>query len=432
MISWLKFYFLGFFNDNYGKEAATRSLLNTFLSLVLTLFLMCGGMSAGYAASFGTHFAKAEEFRGFLYSAFATADDATRVNLKMQEGKLAADVPGGQYINTFKDGETEGYNGYMLIVDTRPANTAFDDFSLECKDANGIDISYEEYRKLPETGKQNGSVNFKYSGTALDVTAKQVEYIAYLDNVSDESSEEYNGDTASSYSGLKHKKSAGEISEEEYANGIYTLYAKSYYPSYAGVEIYGEAPTLRTYYLQAKLTEGKKNYLILLDDLCICDFTTRGGITVNFGSYYSDVKDGVISMHGMTAEEMQANTDKFIGDCFASSALFNFLVHFMNTGKFLLLLILVIIALSLIIFIMCRIFKLEYAYKFFGSVKITGAYLFYSALVSFILSIILSFVCARGTVFLISEITVAAIMGLRTVILLVAELIRNKRSKSRS
>ena len=73
------------------------------------------------------------------------------------------------------------FGGYKLIVDTTPADTSFDDFTLICKDANGVEISYEDYRKLPETGKKNGTVEFKYSGKPLDVTVKQAEYIAYLE-----------------------------------------------------------------------------------------------------------------------------------------------------------------------------------------------------------------------------------------------------------
>ena len=421
MLSWLKFYFLGFFNDKYGKEAATRSMLNVLLCLLITLLLLSGGISAGYSASFGSHYSNADEFRSFLYSDFA-AESVSRINLEIQDGRLSAD----RRVNTFKDGG----NGYKLIVDTHSAETAFDDFTLICKDANGVEISYENYLKLPEEGKKNGSVTFEYSGNPLDVTVKQAEYTEYLDRLSDETGKQYNGEVASAYGELKHKKSTGEISEEEYANGIYALYAKTYYPSYSDVEIYGEAPTLRTYYMQAKLTEGEEKFLILLDDVCICAFKTENGIAVDFGSYYTGIADTVISADGMTVNEMQKNVDSFINKCFTGSGAFNFLVHFMNMGKSVLLLILVMLVLSLIVFVLCRTLHLEFGSKYFGTVKIVGAYLLYSGLAAFLLAIILSFFYSRGTVFIITEAVAISVLALRTAALLIAEFIRNKSGKS--
>lgn len=429
MVSWLKFYFLGFFNDNYGKEGATRSFLNVLLSLLLTLLLLGGGISAGYAASFGTHYQNAEEFRGFLYSVFASNSEE-RIDISIRDGKLTADIPDLESVNTFKDEEDNSANGYRIIVDTRPAETAFDDFTLICKDANGVEISYDDYRNLPEEGRQNGSVSFKYSGNALDVTAKQTQYVEFLDKISDENGAEFNGEVAASYSELKHNKSTGEISDKEYADGIYTLYAKTYYPDYSNLEIYGAAPTLRTYYMQAELTEGKDKYVILLDDLCICAFKTKDGIPVDFGSYYSGVADAVITVDGMAVDEMQANVDNFIKNCFSASGGFNFLVHLMNTGKFILLLTLAIFVLALIAFIACRILHLQFGLKYFGTVKIIGGYLFYSALLTFVLEIILSFECARKTVFFVSEIVIMVSMLLRTLALFIAELIRKKRTDS--
>ena len=426
MKKWLKFYFLGFFNDKYGKEAANRSFFNVLLGLLLTVILIAGGISAGYAASFGKHYNDAEVFRDFLYSAFVSSD-GSGIELKMQDGKLCAEIPDKERVNGFLE-EEYSFNGYKLIVDTNPAETVFDDFKLVCKDANGVELSYEDYLKLPETGKKNGSVVFEYSGKPLDVTLKQADYIAYLDKLSDEADSQYDGDAAKAYGELKHKRNSGEITEEQYAVEIYTLYAKNYYPSYSRIESYGAAPTLRTYYTQAELIQNEDKYLILLDDTFICSFTTANGITVNFAGYYMGVSDGVVSAKGMSTQDARANIDKFVKQCFAGSGGLIFFVYIVNIFNVFLLLIAIILILALIVFACSRLLRLEFGRNYFGAVKTVGSYLFYSALIAFVSAFILSFFYARGTVFPVIEIVFVCVLALRTVIRIVTEIVRKNKS----
>ncbi len=427
MISWLKFYFLGFFHDGYGKQAEARSALNLALSLALAFLFLCSGITAGYAASFGTHYKNAEGFRSFLYDSFA-ADNAQSIGLSLTDGKLSAQIDGAESVNTFKNTDQTDTDGYRLIVDTRPAQTTFDDFVLTCKNANGEEISYEDYRKLPEQDKRNSTVTITYTGNALDVSAKHSQYIAYLDKISIEADAEYNADAARAYGELKHKLGSGEISQADYQNEIYILFAKSYYPSYSQIEIYGGAPTLRTYYMQAKFTANKEKYLILLDDVCVCAFKTDKGVRVDFGSYFNGTANKTITGAGLTAEEMRANIDGFITSCFKSGAGVSFLVHVMNIGKLIPLLIVLLLILSLVLFGLGKALKLDCGSKFLGSVKRIGGYLFYSALATFIAQLIFSFVFSRNTVFLITQIAFASILVVRTVALIIAEAVRKNKS----
>lgn len=426
MKNWLKFFFLGFFNDKYGKEAAKRSFFNVLLSLLLAIVLISGGITAGYAASFSKHYNNADSFREFLYAAFASGNDS-RINLKIQDGKLSAETPSGDSLNGFIDDVIYSVNGYKLIVDTNPSATSFDDFTLECKDANGIEISYEDYRKLPETGQKNGSVVFKYSGKPLDVTAKQTEYITYLDNITNEANGAYSGEVAKSYRELNNKKNSGEISDKEYANEVYVLYAKNYYPSYSQIETFGDAPTLRTYYTQAQLIENEDKYLIILDDTFICSFTTEDGMTVNFASYYMGVADSVISSQDLSVGDMHANIDRFVAKCFTGSSGLIFFVYIINTGNLLWLLALIILFLALIAFALSRFLHLEFGANYYKAVKIVGSYMFYSAVFAFLLAFILSFFCVRGTVFSVTEIAFACVLVVRSAILFVTEIVRKKR-----
>lgn len=427
VISWLKFYFLGFFVDKYGKEAATRSFLNTVLSIILSFLLLCAGISAGFAASFGVHYDNADAFQSFLYSFFAE-DGASFIGLDFKDGKLNAKINGAQCVNTIKSGE-EAVGGYRLIVDTRDARTTFDDFKLLCKDENGNEISYEDYRKLSLSEKNKSTAEIIYSGEALDVALKHADYTAFLDKISDEADDEYNEKTASAYGELKNKKNLGEISEEEYFIEIYVLYAKAYYPEYSGVEIYGDAPTLRTYYMQPSLTADGGKYLILLDDLCICSFETNNNVKIDFGSYYDNIEDVIICAEGMDNEIMRSNVDNFIDACFMGSGGFNFLVHVMNMGGFLPVLLLFIVILSLLVVLLCKALHLEFVSKISEMIKITGGYLLYASIITFLAQIIFSFVSSRSSIFILSEITLAVVLLLRVAALLIAEIIRGKKQK---
>ncbi len=180
--------------------------------------------------------------------------------------------------------------------------------------------------------------------------------------------------------------------------------------------------------MQAKFTAGKDKYLILLDDVCVCAFKTDKGVRVDFGSYFNGTANKTITGAGLTAEEMRANIDGFINSCFKSGAGVSFLVHVMNIGKLLPLLIALILILSLVLFGLGKALKLDCGSKFLGSVKIIGGYMFYSALATFVAQLIFSFVFSRNTVFLITQIAFASILVVRTVALIIAEAVRKNKS----
>lgn len=423
MINWLKFYFLGFFNDKYVKEGTTRNFFNIVLSLLLVVMLLSGGISVGFAMSYNIHYKSAEDFRTFLYAVFAN-EESPRIELKIQDGKLLATIPNAERINAFLDDNDYSINGYKLIIDTSPADTTFDDFTLECKDANGVELSYEEFKKLPEKGRNNGTINFKYSGKPLNIAQKQGEYIEYLEKISDEKNSEYNGEGAKLYGELKHRKIQEEISQQDYEIEIYTLYAKYYYPSYSRIETYGKAPTLRTYYTQPSLIENAQKYLILLNDTLICSFTTKNGVNVDFASYYMNMPDYTILSRDMSENAAKISIDSFIAKCFNSGGGLIFFVYIINTCGIMLFVIFIILILALILFIVSKLRLMELAPKYFIAVKIVCSYLLYSALFAFILAIILSFFYARGVVFTAIEIAFICLLTLRTLTLLVMEIIR--------
>ena len=104
MVNWLKYYFLGFFSNGLSKEGAKRSGFNLLLNILLAFILLCGGFVAGYAASFPVFYSKAEDFKSFVYSAFAEENGNGKIQLEARGGKFIADVPNQKgYTNGFTD-----------------------------------------------------------------------------------------------------------------------------------------------------------------------------------------------------------------------------------------------------------------------------------------------------------------------------------------
>lgn len=399
MIAWLKYFFLGFFNDKYIEEAPGRNFGNAVLAIVFAYIILCTGFFTGYVASFKTHYDNSEEFRSFLSASLGDAE------LKMEDGKLSSP----KYVNDFLDLESgEKLQGYGLIIDTRPAAETFDDFSVLCYDAKENEITYEEYLALPESQKSGYTPRLLYSGKTLDVTVRQDEYKNYL-----------NGSEAgrSALSELDSKKNSGQITETEYANGVYTEYIKAYFPSIAGAERYGQAPTLRTYYLGMVVSGFSDSFIMILDDLCVGAFKTDSGIEVEFEGYFSGIPDGAVD-----------NLDKFINDAFAASSGYNFLLYFLNMLKFVPVALVAFLIIALLTFIICRYKVPALKTGYIGSLKIVCSYLFMSSVITFIASVALSFFNNKLTVYLTTMILFVLIVVFRVGVLIVTNIIKEKNS----
>lgn len=403
MVAWLKYFFLGFFNDKYIEEAPTRSFGNSVLAVIFAFVILCTGFFTGYVTSFKTHYDNSKDFRAFLSESLDNAE------LKMQDGKLSSP----KYVNDFSSlGEGEKPQGYGLILDTRPAEETFDDFSVKCYDSKENEITYEEYLALPEGDKKDYSPRLLYSGKALDVTLKQDEYKNYL-----------NGSEAgrAALSALDSKKSSGEITESEYNNGVYTEYIKAYYPSMDGVERYGKAPTLRTYYLGMVTSDFSDSFIMILDDLCVGAFKTDGGIEVEFEGYFSGIPDGAVD-----------DLDKFINDAFSASGGYNFLLYFLNMFKFVPVALVAFLIIALLTFIICRYKVPALKTGYIGSLKIVCSYIVIPSVITFIVSVALSFFNSKLTVYLTSMIAFIFIVLIRTAVLIVMGIIKEQKSKSQS
>ena len=430
MVEWLKFYFLGFFSHSLAKQGASRSALNSLLSVLLTFLLLFGGLMAGYSASFPSFYSRAEDFREFLYAAFADENSDKRIDVEVKDGKFSAVAPTESgAVNGFTDGNAYGLNGYVLVVDTRPSNETFDDFTVKCTDADGKGMSVDDYRKLSEADKQKASFKVEYTGRELDVTAKQSEYIAFLDRVADPSDGEYNEGYAAEYAQFNAKKQSGELDDKAYARAVYELFVKAYYPALGSIETYAAAPTLRTFYMTAAMNEENAKTFVLLDDACVCSFVPAEGIRLDFGSYLSPA-DGVISADGLTSEQMRANVDGLVAQAFKESSGYNVLVYLINVIKALLLIMVAALIIALGIFAVCRFGKAEPDMKFTGALKLACSFMTVPAFVVFFGALGLSFAFPRNTVYVLSEGVIIAAVAIRAAVYCVMAIIEKNRNRA--
>ncbi len=416
MKDWLRFFFGGFFTNKRLSEAPERSVWNTVLSLFLAFFLVWGGLSLGYAASFGRHYAAAEDFRAFLCASLGK-DNPYGVSLRIDGGKLSAQYDGERNcINTFDSPDA----GYRLVVDTRPKETTYDDFTVVCRDPDGQTVSYDAYKAMDDAQRKRYECRMEYSGAALDVSRGIADYEAYLGAVCDVNAAQYDREIAEKYAALQRNKGDSEESRRNFENGVYELYFAAKYPDFVGKDAYGAAPTLRTYYMELENRAPDRRYVLLFDDIAMCAFGTDTGVSVDFAGYVSKLDDGAVTTREMTAEQTEENLDAMIRALFRSGsalASFVFLFSLMQMVPFYLLAVLL---LTILVWIACKTGHASDCTGFFGAFKAVGATLTMSAVATALNAVILSFVMSRWTVFRVAMILFPVIVTVRLIVFVIA------------
>ena len=223
---------------------------------------------------------------------YHAAENAVTVEVK--NGKATASVNGKNNvpIDTFtneSDAAVYAMDGYNLIIDTRDEATTYNNFTLTYVQ-NGKEYSVDEWRKLDEAEKGNYSIKVTYSSDALELTEETmtacVEWILG-DDCSDEEAKErcraLLDDT-------------GKLPQENY-NKAFEVYVSAYYSDLSRIERYGKAPTMRSYYLNTYLATDEKgnlqydNFVVILQNIYFCYFTTDSGVAVSTTGYFKDVAD---------------------------------------------------------------------------------------------------------------------------------------------
>lgn len=403
MIAWIKFYLGGFFYNEWALQGKGRSVWNSILAFFTGWILILVGLVVGYSTSFEYHLHNCDSITAViqkLYNGDVSITIENNVAISVIDGYAENSV----VINTFTNSQNaEDYKvgEYNFILDTRPINSTYDDFTVDCNSINGgEEISYSEYKLLDKDLQSKYKVSTVYTGNTVQFDADNIlKYRTYLETVANESDKNYNSEIAAQYK---------DLSESD-INGLYELYVKAYYPEIYGNDSYGKVPTIRTWYVNNILDNKERgNFLAIFDDTVIGEFVTDNGIPVSFTGYY-------MKMNGYTAMTAEQGSE-FVVKSFNGASAVNINIYFFNLLRITPLLFLIPLILGLLIWLIDKPVKSGEFTRFGQTLKVICPFVFYSSLLTFLFAIVASFLLPRGAVYSLSVLVYAIVLIIRTIV----------------
>ncbi|MDE6441317.1 MAG: hypothetical protein K2L12_01010 [Clostridia bacterium] len=403
MKSWLKFFGLSFFSDKIAKEARIRGVLNCVLAFLLALIFIYCGVLAANTIPFYTHYNNSSDFKAFVSEVIG------KENLTVKDKLVCAD----KVINTFaKEEDAAQYvnNGYNLVIDTRPSD-ALDDFEAYCVSKDGAQITYEYYLTLSDGEKSNYEFKINYTPNVLILTDEMISgFEGFLSSSEDT-------DIKKQYSALTSDKD--KLTAEQYKNSLYALYVRAYYPDITSYERAGEVPLLRSYYYRNYLYSSELGRsLFIFDDVMFGYFQTDGGIEVTFYGYFTAMPDGSLDA-------------EFITNAFASSVSVSATVYLMNIVRFIPLIAFIPLILALIAKLVLTFINDEKYKKYTTCLKMQFAYLTVGSLITALAIFVCGFFISSGVLNILPLIILAAVMLVRTAVLLIGEYINTRKTAAK-
>lgn len=405
MAEWLKVFGLSFFNDKLAAKSAKYGFTSVVLAIVLSFVFFMFGFMASDVVPFSKHYDNAVSYKEFVHK--AVSSDELKVEIK--DGIATGNI----IVNTYAyDGDREKYalNGYNLIIDTRASDTLIEFSQIAVK--GGEEISYEDYLKLTDKEKENYSLEYRYTDKPLELTgeltAKCERYIA---GISEEGADGYNKSAAAEYKKLKQSNLSGD----EYAKEIYFLYVRYYYTDFESALMSAKAPVLCDYYYLNFVLGDNKNYLYMLDDICIGSFQTDNGIPAVFTGYYKDCANGVLD---------ENSVDGFIKGVFYNSVGYYMSSYFTSAIQLAPGYILIPVIIGFVLFLIEKAGKKQQAAKFTDCYKTVNSFVWISALATGLLTFILGFFMFARKLYLFMPLIFAIILLVRTAVFYISGRVR--------
>ena len=416
MKKWFRFFFCSFFSHKSSKDGAKRNYANFFLGFVMALMLLWVGFVGGDMLPFGTHYKNSPDFREAVRSVIASPDK--RFDLEIQDGSLKAKNQSGEYIdsllvNTLEnetDKQNYSINGYEVVIDLHPANTLAEvEIYFISNDGNNLKISYDEYLTLSEVARLNFDLKMRYTGNALELSDESVEkYRIYLTGLE--------GEGKTGAEALSNDLAENKITTKEYNRAIYELYFASYYPEITEYESSSKVPLLRNYYYHQYISQGVENYLFIFDDCMTASFETKGGITVSFYGFYTNMENGAVVMDGATEAQANAAADSFIKKSFKAIGALNLYAYGMNVLSLAPFIALMAMVVTLLTYSIIKLKGVESISTVGAMFKIVGSYVWFSGVISAVLSVIIAFFVPRNLISALPLVIFFVALAVRSVI----------------
>ena len=422
MKKWIKFFCFSFFSHDRAKEGVRRGYTNAFLGFVIALVFLWCGFFLGDLLPFGVQYNGSADFKETLYAVLANADANKRVDAEIVNGDLKLGL-GGEYtegvlINTFEseaDRDAYSQKGYNVVVDSRPADTLAEVYAYcVSNDGKEIEISYDEYLTLSQVAQMNFDFRLKYTGKALILTDELVAgYTAYLNALDDESRAEVER--------LSGELSEGGLEREEYDREIYRLYFSKYYPEIKEYERSSAVPLLRNYYYHTYLSKGNSNYLFIFDDYITGSFTVRGGQSRSFYGFYGGLDNGRVVGDADSPADAEESVDRFVVSAFSENRHVNGYVYFINVITLIPFIALMLMVAALLPYSILRLCGVESIYSLGAMIKIVGSFLWFSGLISAVLTVIGMFFINQNMINALPPVLLFIALAARSVIFAINE-----------
>ena len=382
----------------------------------MALMLLWVGFVGGDMLPFGTHYKNSPDFREAVRSVIASPDK--RFDLEIQDGSLKAKNQSGEYIdsllvNTLEnetDKQNYSVNGYEVVIDLHPANTLAEvEVYFISNDGNNLKISYDEYLTLSAVARLNFDLKMRYTGNALELSDESVEkYRIYLTGLE--------GEGKTGAEALSNDLAENKITTKEYNRAIYELYFANYYPEITEYESSSKVPLLRNYYYHQYISQGVENYLFIFDDCMTASFETKGGITVSFYGFYTNMENGAVVMDGATEAQANAAADSFIKKSFKAIGALNLYAYGMNVLSLAPFIALMAMVVTLLTYSIIKLKGVESISTVGAMFKIVGSYVWFSGVISAVLSVIIAFFVPRNLISALPLVIFFVALAVRSVI----------------
>ena len=394
MAEWIKVFLLSFFNDRLAAKSAKYGFAPIFITIVLSFVFFMFGFMAADTVPFYAHYDNASQYKEFIHNAVSA-------DVSIKDGLAESD----KRVNTFTNGadkEKYALNGYNLIIDTRASDTLIEFTQIAV--AENVEISYEEYLGLSDKDKKSYRLEFRYTDKALELNGEKTEaYENYLKEISKEGADGYNKEAAAEYKKIKE----GDLTGDAYGKEIYFLYVKYYYTDFVSALMSAKAPVLCDYYYLNFILGDNEDYFYMFDDICAGSFKTDKGIPATFAGYYKGCAEGKLDAN---------NVDGFVKNVFGNSVGYSMSSYFTSAMQMAPGYILTPVIVGLILFLIVKATKKQFGQKFLDCYKIVNSFAWISALVTGLMTFVLSFFVFARQLYLFMPLIFALIIILRAAV----------------
>ena len=434
MKKWIKFFGLSFFSDKASKEAAKRGYSNVFLGLLLTFALLWCGFVGGEMLPFAARYNRSHDFQSTVHAVLANPDITKRISVEVVDGNVRMrreenENGEGLLVNTYlndEDKQIYSVNGYNVVVDSRSADSLAE-IEAYCvsNDGKSTEISYEDYLTLSDVARLNFDFKLRYTGNELKLGDDAVgKYLSYIDGLGGE-----NQSKAQKYG---QELADGKITKSEYNIAVYKLYFANYYPDIAEYESESDVPLLRNYYYHEYLKNSEGKYLFIFDDYIAASFETAGGLKTSFYGFYSGLDNGVLIAENADEATAEKQADEFVKDAFGAMAPLSMYAYAMNVFSLIPFIALMPMVVALLAYSILKLRAAEIMLSLGAMFKIVGSYLWFSAVISAALTILISFFVSQSALTALPLVLLFIALAVRALVYVINEDKLHKKQTERS